>query len=109
MIGTIFEFGGKIIEVRIDGDNCLFRTEDYGGSFAPIEGLNLDKKGSIKENPDLKDREDWKEETIKRFKEKLKSYETEKKKMQYIIEDLRKFGYKPKYMQLKGHRPIKIK
>lgn len=109
MISTIFQYGSEIVEVRIVESNCLFRTANTQGGFFPIEAIKLDKAGSIKEHPDLKDNENWKEETIKRFKQKIKEYETEKQRMQYIISDLTKHGYTPLYFQQTGHRPIKIK
>jgi len=109
MIGTIFRFGNEVIEVRINNTNCLFRTKQTNTGFVPIDGIKLNKRGSIKEHPDLKDREDWKEETIKRFKNKLKEYPNEKERMRYVIDDLKKYGYRPEYMQINGHRPIKIR
>ena len=109
MIGAVFQLFNEIIEVRIDGNSCLFRTGQYGGAFVPIEGLKLDKNGVIKEHPDLKDSDDWREESIKRFKEYLKNIEGETMKMEYIIKELTKSGYKPMSMQRNGHRPIKIK
>ena len=108
-IGTLFEFGSEVIEVRIDGNNCLFRTKDYGGAFHPIDNLRLDKSGVVKEFPDLKDNKDWREEAIKRFKEKLTNMKSEKEKMDYVKEDLKKYGYKPIYSQRDGHRPQKIR
>ncbi len=107
-IGTIFQFGAEMIEVRIDGNNCLFRTKDYGGALYPIDNLRLDKAGVIKEFPDLKDNEDWSEEAIKRFKEKLKGMKTMRKKMDYVVEDLKKYGYKPMYEQQDGCRTRKL-
>jgi hypothetical protein len=109
LIGIIFNFGTDVVEVRVNGNNCLFRTKQFGGAFAPIEGLNIDKKGSLKEFPDLKDREDWKEETIKRFKEKLKNMRTEEERIEYIKNDLQKYGYVPIYKQKQGFRPEKIR
>jgi len=109
MIGTIFEFGGQMVEVRIIGNNCLFRTGQFGGGFVPIDNLQLEKAGCIREHPDLKEKKDWKQETIKRFKEKIDSFDTEIQRMKYVIEDLKKHGYKPRHMQREGFRPIKIK
>jgi len=109
MISTIFQNGSEVIEVRINQTNCLFRTQSTQGGFVPIEGIKLEKAGCIKEHPDLKEDEDWRSETIKRFKQKIKEYETEKQRMKYIISDLTKHGYKPLYYQQQGHRPIKIK
>ena len=109
MIGIIFEFGQDIVEVRVDGTNCFFRSKQFGGAYATIDGLKLDKKGCFKEHPDLIDREDWKEETIKRFKEKLKNMKTEDERIEYIREDLKKYGYVPIFKQRSGFRPERIK
>lgn len=109
MIGVIFEYGSEKVEVRIDSTNCYFRTNQFGGALAPIDSIKIDKAGSIKEHPDLKDRTDWREETIKRFKDKLKKLKTENERMKYVIDDLSKIGYKPIYIQKSGCRPQKIK
>jgi len=109
MIEVIFEYCSEKVLVRVDNENCYFRTSQFGGALVPIDSIKIDKAGSIKEHPDLKDREDWKEETIKRFKDKLKNYKTEMERVKYVIEDLSKVGYKPLYIQRKGHRVQKIK
>lgn len=108
MIGVLFLFGSEPVEVRVDQKNVYFRTGAYGGQFSTIEGLKLSKAGVIKEHPDLKDNDDWREEAIKRFKKKISSYKTEKQRMDYLIKDLTKFGYVARYMQKPGHRPIKL-
>ncbi len=108
-IGIIFEFGSEIIEVRIIGTNCLFKTKDFGGASYPIDNLRLEKTGVIKEFPDLKDKDDWREQAIKRFKEKLKNMKTEQERIDYVKEDLKKYGYRPKYIQRDGHRVQKIR
>lgn len=108
-IGMVFQFGNEFIEVKVENANCFFRTTAFDGVFVPIEGLKLSKSGTIKEFPDLKGNEDWKKEAIKRFKEKLKSYKTEIEQAEYIIEDLKKFGYVPKYIQRSGHRQKELK
>jgi len=77
MVGVIFQFGSEIVEVRVQDSNCFFRTSNFQ-QFATIEGLKLDKAGVIKEFPDLNDKEDWRQEAIKRFKDKLKTMKTEK-------------------------------
>jgi len=109
MIEVIFEFAGDYVLVRVDGFNCLFRTKQFGGALAPLDALQLDKKGVIKEFPDLKDNEDWKKEAIKRFKENIKKMDNEDQRIKYIIEDLKKFGYKPMYYQKQGYRKMRIK
>lgn len=107
MIGIIFTFGADTIEVRVQDINVHFRTSDFQ-QFAGIERLKLNKDGVIKEFPDLKDNEDWKNEAIKRFKEKIKTMNTEMERANYVIKDLQKFGYKPMFMQRQGFRPTKL-
>ena len=107
MIGVIFMFGSEMIEVRVEDNSIMFRTGVSNG-LVPIEGLQLSQAGVINEFPDLKDNVDWRHHAIKRFKEKVTSFETEKEKMDYIIEDLGKHGYIPKYIQKGGHRVKRI-
>ena len=109
MIGIVFSYINDVVEVRIDGDNCLFRTGQYGGAFVPIEGLKLDKNGVLKEHPDLKDNNDWNKIAIERFKEYMKQIKTEDEKADYIINELKKVGYKPMAKQKNGFRIQKIK
>ena len=109
MIGAIFSYAGEFVEVRIDKDNLYFRNGVASPFFATLEGIKINYEGAIKENPDLEGREDWKEEAIRRLKEKIKSLEGEEQKMMYVVEELRKVGYTPLYMQEKGFRPVKLK
>ncbi len=69
MIGVIFSFGEDTIEVRVIDKQVLFRTSQCH-QFADISGIRLDKAGTIKEFPDLKDNEDWNKIAKERFKEK---------------------------------------
>ena len=107
MIGVIFMFASEMIEVRVRETEVLFRSGSQQG-FAPIDGLQLSYSGVIKEFPDLENTDDWKLQTIDRFKEKIKNYATEKERIEYIIEDLGKHGYIPKYIQKGGHRAERI-
>ena len=108
MIGLIFQLGPEIVEVRVDNNNIQFRNNDSNGMFTTIEGLKLNKVGVIKEFPDLKDNEDWQNIARERFKEKIKSMKTEMERANYIIDDLKKYGYEPKYRQRQGFRPEKL-
>ena len=103
-IGVVFQFGSQIIKVRVDGFNCLFRTGQFGGAFAPIDSIQLDYNGVVREFPDLELRDDWKQEAINRFKNKMKELKTEEERINYVINDLKKFGYKPLYKQKNGFR-----
>ena len=109
MIRTIFSLGSEVVEIRIKNNEVLFRTADFGGGFVPIDSIRLDKIGVVKEFPDLKDKENWREEAINRFKINISKMKNEKEKMGYVIEDLAKFGYKPLYLQRSGYRAIKFK
>ena len=102
-LGIIFQLASEVFEVRIDKGNVLFRTTSTNGAFGTIDNLQLNYVGVIKEFPDLKDSKEWRQEAIKRFKEKIKTM-NEIEASKYIIEDLIKFGYKPLYKQRDGFR-----
>lgn len=109
MIGVIFQYINEIVEVRVSGNHCVFRTGQFGGAFVTIDSLRLDKTGVIKEHPDLKDRDDWRVEAINRFKEKMKTMENDNERIKYIVSELTKVGYKPLYLCREGFRPQKFK
>jgi hypothetical protein len=108
MIGLIFQFASEIIEVRIDTTNIYFRTQGTNGAFATIDNLQLSYAGVCKEHPDLKSEKDWREQAIKRFKDKIKTMRTDEDTAEYIIQDLSKLGYKPLYKMKQGFRPTKL-
>jgi hypothetical protein len=107
MIGVVFSFGSETIEVRVVDQTVLFRSSTFA-QWADISGIRLNREGVIKEFPELKIREDWREEAIKRFKEKIKKMDSEKEIVKYIMEDLSKYGYRAMYMQKSGFRPVKL-
>lgn len=104
MIDLMFWLGPEVIIVKVNGNNISFKNVNQNTGFVSIEGLRLSKEGVVKEFPDLKDREDWKDEAIERFKDHIKSLKTEKEKVDYIAEDLKKHGYVLKQTQLAGQR-----
>ncbi len=108
MIEILFRFANEKILVKIEGTIVKFANTSFGAKESTIEGLQLDYSGAIKEFPDLKDKADWREITIDRFNEKIKTLKTEDERAEYIIEDLRNHGYIPELKQRKGHRPEKI-
>lgn len=77
---------------------------DSNNNIAVLEGLKLSYQGVLKEFPDLKDNDDWKQIALQRLKEKIKNYNTEMERIKYIKEELTKFGYEPLYYQKKGWR-----
>jgi hypothetical protein len=108
MIGLIFYYAQEIIYIRIDGHNVHFSNSTFGAVETSIDGLKLNKSGVLKEYPDLKDNDNWKEIAIERFKEVINAMKTEDAIAEYIIEDLKKYGYVPKWKQKAGFRRTKI-
>ena len=106
-IGVVFSFGTEHIEVRIQDSNIFFRTSQFM-QFGDIDGIRLDKTGTLKEFPDLKDNKEWEKIARERFKQKMKTFNTEMERVKYVILDLSKFGYKPEFLQRAGFRPIKL-
>lgn len=105
MIGIIMQQGTEIYKIVIDGNNIKISDTQ---SEATIENIKFSKSGVIREFPDLKDNPSWRSEAIKRFKAKLSTFHTEGEKAEYIISDLRKYGFIPRYKQKSGHRVEKI-
>jgi len=108
MIGVIFEFASEIVEVRVDGNHVLFRSGTTP-QWATIDNLNISYRGVCIEFPDLEKNPDWKQEAICRFKKKIADMITEEEKINYIIDDLKKHGYIPKYKQRAGWRKTAVK
>lgn len=109
MIEILFGQLNEKILVRIDGEKVEFGSTSFGAVLSEIDGLQLDYEGVVREHPDLKDNPKWKEESIKRFKEKIKLLTTEEERADYIIEDLRKHDFIPLIKQKKGFRPISLR
>jgi hypothetical protein len=104
MITIIFNHLNEKVMVTINGNLVKFGNTKFGAVMADISGLKLDYAGCCREFPDLKLREDWRDEAIIRFKEKVASFSSEKYKAWFIIEDLRGHGYIPKLIQRDGFR-----
>ncbi|HEC39990.1 hypothetical protein LCGC14_0509550 [marine sediment metagenome] len=108
MITVLFGFGNEKILVIVEGTNVSFCSTQFGAKKTTIDGLQLNHEGVIKEFPDLKEDKEWRKKTIERFKEKISGFKTEQQRVNYIIEDLRKYGYIPEQKQIGGFRPKKI-
>ena len=108
MIELIFELGSEVILVVITGKDVKFGSTNFGIQMADISGLKLDYVGVCREFPDLELRDDWKEEAINRFKDKIRNMKTEDEISLYIIDELQKQGYKAKKKRRKGFRPIDL-
>ncbi len=106
-IQSTFQKGSDRMMIRVIGDTVLF-IDPQTNTVSPIEGLNLNKQGVIKEHPDLKDDEEWKQKAIKRFVNKIKSFKTETEKTNWLIEEMKQMGYNPLFKQRNGFRAEKI-
>lgn len=104
MISAMFTFGTDTILVVVKGNEVTFGNTSFGAVMSSIDGLKLSREGAIKEFPDLKDNPNWRNEAIKRFKEKIALLDKEKEILEYVITDLKKYGYVPKYKQVQGFR-----
>lgn len=109
MIGLIFQYGAEIVETRIEGTSLWFRTSTFGSNFVPIDSLHFSKEGVIKEHPDLEGDPLWKAKAIERFKAEMRKMGNEHKIAEYVISDLKKYGYVATYRQVAGHRLEKLK
>lgn len=104
MIQVMLTFGSDYILIVVDNHSVKFGNTGFGAQLADISGLKLDRNGVIKEFPDLIANVNWREEAIIRFKDRIKSLHSEEAIVSYLIEDLRKYGYKPYYKQVQGRR-----
>lgn len=105
MITGTFRLGGEIIRAIIDKDNLMFMNNE--GVITGINGLKISKAGVIKEFPELESNEKWREIAIERLKDKIKSYKTEEEQIDYVRDELIKYGYEPMFKQTNGFRPKK--
>ena len=105
MIEVLFFYASEPFLIRIRGDHVTFCTTQFGGSESTIEGLKMKQADVIKKFPDLSEREDWHEEAIRRFKQHIAILGNEKAISEYIIEDLKQYGYQAKKRQVQGFRP----
>ena len=86
----------------------MFANSAQGSQWCPIDGLKLSKDGVVKEFPDLEFDADWHDVAVKRFKDRIELLGKESAVAEYIINDLKKFGYTPKFYQEQGFRKRRI-
>ena len=104
MIQIIFGFGSEKVLITIRDKDIRFGNTSFGSQMTSIDGLSLDYSGVCHEFPDLESHDDWRGEAIKRFKEKIENFDSEDEIADYLIEDLKKFGYIPEQKQKNGWR-----
>lgn len=111
MINVLFQQQQKVIAIKIEGKHLTFATLQgfQTPQYTTIDGLKLDIGGILQEFPDLQDKEpkEIKKIAIERFKKKLTKFQSEMSIKDYLVEDLKKYGFKFKGYQKKGHRYIK--
>lgn len=101
-----FQLASEIIEVVVNGNDIMF-FDVSSGQITGLTGINYNKGGVIKEFPDLENNNDWRLKAIERLKDHIKQFDKEEDKLNYIITDLEKHGYKCHYTQRSGFRPKK--
>ena len=104
MIEMFMDFMNEKVIVIVDGNEVRLGQTNFGAVTTTIDGLKLNHIGVIKEHPDLKDNPDWRKIVIERFKEHIKSLRTEDDVVDYIKNDLKKYGYIPRLKKKKGFR-----
>jgi len=109
MIELNLLFNNEVIDVKISGNSILFGKSSNKGYLAPIEKLKLSHSGVLKEFPDLEGNDNWRETAIQRFKDKIKTMNSEIETAKYVVNDLAKFGYKPLKITRAGFRSRSIK
>ena len=107
IVGT-FKSDTDIMQVGVRGNDLTF-FDVSSGLATVLEGIKFDYEGVIKEFPDLKDNDNWKKKAIERLKEHMKTFDTEMDKLNYIKDELVKFGNIPLYFQRHGFRVEKWK
>ena len=108
MIDLIFHYSNEVVLIKIQGHQVTFGNTIKGNMMADISGLRLDYNGTIRQFPDLEMNLNWREEAIKRFKDKIKELDKEEAIADYVIYELKTKGYLPKLKQIAGHRTVKI-
>lgn len=107
-LGIQFTNGPEKLLVKIRGTDIRFISSEQGMVEAGIEDLKLSHAGVVEEFPDLVDNPDWRAQAIKRFKFKMKEYDNESQRGDYVVAELSKHGYKPERWQMDGHRVKKF-
>lgn len=108
MIKGNFALANDMYEVVVDGNN-LFFNDVSTNTISTIEGLRLNKSGVLKEFPDLENNEEWRKIAIERLKEHMKTFSSENDKLDYVKDELKKFGWDAQFKQRAGFRPEKFK
>jgi hypothetical protein len=107
-IKCTLRLAGEIIHVIITGDNVMFL--DSNNTITTLKGLKFSHVGVLKEFPDLKDNENWRAIALERLENHIKSLEGEMNKINYIADELNKYGgYEKLFYQSAGWRPQKFK
>lgn len=104
MITATYQLGPQQISAKVEGNALLFFDAE-SGMITTLEGLRFSRAGVLKEFPDLKEEKEWRKVALERLKEHLKTFQTEKEKMNYVTRELVRFGgYLPLFWQQKGFR-----
>lgn len=107
-----FQRAAEIVVVRIKGNHLLFSTITTNfQQFVPIDYLQLNVDGILKEFPDLKGMpvKEMRIEALSRLKEHIKGISGEEEIKKYILEELEKYGWDAILLKKDGFRPMRLK
>jgi hypothetical protein len=106
MIKMYFKKHGDLIMVKIIGNNVFFSNEQLGFmADAPIDMLQFDYDGIIKEHPDLADKSpgEARQEALRRLKELISSMRNEDEVKEYVVAQMVNIaGYQFKRIERSG-------
>lgn len=108
MIECVFRLANQKIVITIDGDKIYFFDLNNSTNRVPIDYLRISKDGVCREFPEFKDKENWRELAISRFKYHINLLGSEDKRADYVVDELRKMGYTPELKQKHGFRAVKL-
>ena len=111
---TFIDPNRDIVGITVCGNKIVrvVKKQGSGVMASTLERLRFIPSTIIIEHPDLKGKpiDFIKKEGLRRLKEKLESFKTEKEAIEYLEDDLiRKHKWKGLIRQRKGFRPEKIK
>lgn len=110
---TFVGVGGDLFILTLAWNRIIKVSKMVNGipTSTPLEGLQFNMAGIVKEHPDLEGKPfgEMRKIAVERFRTHLKSFVTEKAAIDYLREDLGKHGNKLIMITRPGFRPQRVK
>lgn len=106
----VFQHGDEVVVVTALGNNILFSNSQTNFNYAvPIDNVKLNIQGILKQFPDLNglDDSEIRKRAIERFKDHIKTLNSQMEIKDYLVGEFLKMGYTLQYWQKEGFRPQK--